>query len=110
MKKSQLIKIIKEEVTKALQEKTKEKLQISLSAKDFMDIGVPSNIAPKVLNTINKLRNPQGVIDDVSLSNDDNKALARAFIEMIASEDINKLNAFMSKIKAAKTVTIDTAG
>ena len=110
MKKSQLIEIIKEEITKALQEKTKEKLQISLSAKDFTDIGVPSNVAPKVIQAINKLRNPQGIIDDVSLGNDDNKALAKAFIEMIASEDINKLNAFMNKIKAAKTITIDTAG
>jgi hypothetical protein len=107
MKKSQLVEIIKEEVTKILQEKTQEKLQISLSAKDFMDIGVPANTAPKVLQAINKLRNPQGIIDDVPLGNDDNKALAKAFIEMISSEDINKLNALMNKIKAAKTTTVD---
>jgi len=110
MKKSQIIKLIKEEVTNILQEKTKEKLQISLSAKDFTDIGVPSNVAPKVVQVINKLRNPQGTIGDVPLSNEDNKALAKAFIEMISSEDINKLNALVNKIKAAKTVTIDTAG
>ena len=110
MKKSQIIKLIKEEVTNILQEKTKEKLQISLSAKDFTDIGTPVNVAPKVVQVINKLRNPQGTIGDVPLGNEDNKALARAFIEMIASEEVNKLNAFTNKIKAAKTVTIDTAG
>ena len=108
MKKSELRNIIKEEVQKILQEKTKEKLQISLAANDFMSIGVPSNVASKVVNSINKLRNPQGIIDDVPLGNDDNKVLARAFIEMLASEDVNKLNAFMNKIKAAKTITIDT--
>jgi hypothetical protein len=110
MKKSQLIEIIKEEITKVLQEKTKEKLQISISPKDLVDIGTPANVAPKVVQAINKLRNPQGTIDDVPLGNEENKALARAFIEMIASEEANKLNAFMNKIKSAKTVTIDTAG
>jgi hypothetical protein len=110
MKKSQLIEIIKEEITRVLQEKTQEKLQISITPKDLTDIGVPNNVAPKSVQAINKLRNPQGTIDDVSLGNDDNKALAKAFIEMISSEDINKLNAFMNKIKAAKTITIDKAG
>ena len=110
MKKSQLIEIIREEITKVLQEKQKQKLQISISPKDLVDIGTPTNVAPKVVQAINKLRNPQGTIDDVSLGNDDNKALAKAFIEMIASENINKLNAFTNKIKAAKTVTIDTTG
>ena len=125
MKKSGLKKIIKEEIVKVLQEeianilqekivkilqeKKREGIQTSIAANDLVGIGVPNNIAPKIIQVINKLRNPKGVIGDVPLSNDDNKALAKAFIVMLASEDASKLNSLLGKIKATKTITTDVA-
>ena len=110
MKKSELKKIIKEEIARVLQEKKREGIQTGIAANDLVGIGVPTNIAPKVIQVINKLRNPKGVIGDVPLSNEDNKALARVFITMLASEDVSKLNSLLNKIKATKTITTDVAG
>jgi hypothetical protein len=110
MKKSQLIEIIKEEVTKILQEKEKDKLQIGISSQDLIKLGIPTNVAPKAMNAINKLRNPKGQIEDQPLGKDDYEALGKVFIEMLATDQNNELNAFLNKIKAAKTTTTDISG
>ena len=110
MKKSQLIEIIKEEVTKALQEKQKQKLQIGITAPDLEKLGIPTNIIPGVINAIGKLRNPKGTIGDQPLGRQDYEALGKTFIEMLATDKNNELNAFLNKIKAAKTTTIDIPG
>jgi hypothetical protein len=110
MKKSQLIKIIKEEITKVLQEKTQEKLQFNLSDKDLTDIGVPDNVVSSVKQAIGRLRNPPPGqrIDDVPMSANDNKALARAFIELITSQgNLSKFSNFVNKIKSGKVTQID---
>ena len=107
MKKSQLIKIIREEITKVLQEKTQEKLQISITPKDLTDIGVPNNVAPKSVQAINKLRNPKGTIEDQPLGRKDYEALGKVFVVMLATDQNNELSSFLNKIKAAKTTTTD---
>ncbi len=110
MKRSQLIEIIKEEVTKVLYEKQKDKLQISISDSDLEKIGVPKNIIPKIIAAINKLRNPKGTIEDQPLGLDDYKALSNVLVNMIATDENTELRNILNKIIAAKTVTIDTAG
>jgi len=111
MKKSQLIKIIKEEVTKALQEKTTQSIDnLSVQDKDFVNIGVPNNLAPKVIQAFNKFRKPKGTISDVPLSNEDNKALASVVKALLTTDDATKLNAILNKFKAAKTNTKDIPG
>jgi hypothetical protein len=106
----EIAKVLQEKIVKILQEKKREGLQTGIAANDLVGVGVPTNIAPKVIQVINKLRNPKGIIGDVPLSNEDNKALARVLVTMLASEDISKLNNLLNKIKATKTITTDVAG
>jgi hypothetical protein len=107
MKKSQLIKIIKEEVTKVLHEKQKDKLQISIPDTALKKIGVPDNIIPKVMAAINRLRNPKGTIEDQPLSLDDYKALSSVLVNMIATDENTELRDILNRIIAAKTITTD---
>ena len=110
MKKSQLIEIIKEEITKILQEKQQDTLQISISAPDLEKIGVPKNIIPKVIAAINKLRKPKGQIEDQPLSLDDYKALSNVLVNMIATDENTELRNILNKIIGAKTITTDVSG
>jgi len=108
MKKSQLIEIIKEEVTKVLQEAEKDKLQVSISAPDFKKfLDVPDNVANDAATAIGRLRNPKGTIEDQALGLKDYIALGKIFVKMLATDQNNELNIFLNKIKAAKTTTID---
>jgi hypothetical protein len=109
MKKSQLIKLIKEEVTKMLQEAERDKLQISITAPDLVKLGVPANIATKAAQAVNKLRNPKGTIEDQPLDRGDYESLGKVFVKLLATDENNELNAFLNKIKAAKTTTTDVS-
>ena len=108
MKKSQLIEIIKEEVTKILQEVEKDKLQVGISSTDMKNLlGLPDNVAGEAAQAINKLRNPKGIIEDQPLGIKDYTALGKVFVKLLATDENDKLNAFLNKIKAAKTTTTD---
>jgi hypothetical protein len=107
MKKSQLIEIIKEEITKALQEVEKDKLQVGITAADLKNLDLPDNVARDAEQAINKLRNPKGIIEDQPLGIKDYAALGKVFVKLLATDENNKLNAFLNKIKAAKTTTTD---
>ena len=105
MKKSQLIKLIKEEVTKVLQEK-KQTASIGISTQDLQGIGFTSEEATKILSAINKFRNPKDTIDNVNLSTQDNKVLASIFPELIDGDTPpNTIANFLSKLRATKVRT-----
>jgi hypothetical protein len=107
MKKSQLIEIIKEEVTKMLQETTQEKLQGSFNPKVFLDIGVASNIAQEASKAINKLKGAKGPLVDVKIDRKEYEALGKIFINILASDDASKLSAVFGNIKSFTVKKID---
>lgn len=105
MKKSQLIKIIKEEVTKVLQEK-KQTASIGITLKDLTDIGFTPEEANRILPVFGKFRNPKDTIDNVVLSAQDNKALASLFPELIDGDtSLNTIANFLNKLRATKVRT-----
>jgi hypothetical protein len=110
MKKSQLIEIIKEEVTKVLQEITQEKLQGSFNPKVFLDIGVASNVAQEATKAINKLKGAKGPLGDVNLDRPEKEALTKIFVALLSNDDASKLNAVFGNIKSFKTQKLDKPG
>ena len=102
MKKSQLIEIIKEEVTKVLQEK-KQTASIGLTSQDLQSIGFTPEEATKIIGAINKFRNPKDTIENVPLSAQDNKVLASIFPELIDGDTPpNTIINFLNKLRAVK--------
>jgi len=108
MKKSQLIEIIKEEVTKILQETTQEKLQGSFNPKVFLDIGVASNIAQEAVKAINKLKSAKVPLVDVKIDRKEYEALGKILINLLTADDATKLNTAFSNIKSFTTKKTDT--
>ena len=112
MKKSELKKIIREEITnvlqeiiekkivKALQESTQEKLQGSFNAKDFIGAGLASNLAQKASQAINKLKGAKGTLDDTKLEKDEKEALSKAFLTLLKVDDASVLGKLVSNIKS----------
>ena len=105
MKKSQLIEIIREEITKVLQEK-KQTASIGLTSQDLQSIGFTPEEATKISTAISKFRNPKDTIDNVSLSAQDNKQLASIFPELIDGDTPpNTVANFLNKLRATKVRT-----
>jgi hypothetical protein len=107
MKKSQLIEIIKEEVTKMLQEATQEKLQGNFNPTAFDGIGVATNINQDAVKAINKLKSAKGSLIDVKMERKEYEALGKIFINLLASDDASKLSAVFSNIKSFTVKKID---
>jgi hypothetical protein len=102
MKKSQLIEIIKEEITKILQEK-KQTANIGVTPQDLQNIGFSPEEATKISAAISKFRNPKDTIENVPLSAQDNKALASIFPELIDGDTSpNTIANFLNKLRAVK--------
>jgi glutamine synthetase adenylyltransferase len=100
MKKSELKKIIKEEIARVLQEETQEKLQGSFNTKDFTSAGLATNSAQKASQAINKLKGAKGTLDDVKLEKDEKEAFSKLFVTLLKVDDSSLLNKLISNIKS----------
>jgi len=107
MKKSQLIEIIKKEVTKILQEETQEKLQGGFNPKAFEGIGVAPNVIQEAVKAINKLKSAKGPLSAVKIDRKEYEAFGKIFIAILANDDATKLNAVFSNIKSFTVKKID---
>jgi predicted CopG family antitoxin len=108
MKKSQLIEIIREEITKILQEKSQEKLQGSFNPKAFDGIGVAPNVSSEANKAINKLKSGKGSFSDVKIDRKEYEALGKILINLLTADDATKLNTAFSNIKSFTTKKTDT--
>ena len=99
MRKSQLEQLIKEF--------TQEKLQGSLNIKAFTDAGVPSNVAQKAGQGVNKLKTAKASLSDVNLDRDEKEALAKVFVNLLKNDDPSKLTALFNNIKSFTVKSID---
>jgi hypothetical protein len=107
MKKSQLLEIIKEEVTKILQEETQEQLKGSFNPTAFDGIGVAANVSQEAVKAINKLKSSKGPLSAVKIDRKEYEALGKIFIALLANDDASKLSAVFSNIKSFTVKKID---
>ena len=119
MKKSELKKIIREELIKTILEKQTDELSVDIGGimKDLQQLGLPSNTSTKLGQVIRKFIKPGKTKAEIPLNNEDHKALGLSLLAMITGgEDstgkpspgaAQALKSLTQKIINAKSKVID---